>query len=137
MPPSPPARSTGASSTASGRAATLAERCRSFRTSPTRSKSRVYAMDDGETDVCITEIGGTVGDIESQPFLEAIRQVAAEKGRGNVLFIHVPLIVSIPGSGELKSKAHAAFRQGAALPRHPAGYPRLPHGQPAARRCAP
>ena len=67
-------------------------------------KSRVYAMDDGETDVCITEIGGTVGDIESQPFLEAIRQVAAEKGRGNVLFIHVPLIVSIPGSGELKSK---------------------------------
>ena len=43
-------------------------------------KSRVYAMDDGETDVCITEIGGTVGDIESQPFLEAIRQVAAEKG---------------------------------------------------------
>ena len=45
-----------------------------------------------------------MGDIESQPFLEAIRQVAAEKGRGNVLFIHVPLIVSIPGSGELKSK---------------------------------
>ena len=57
-----------------------------------------------EYDVIITEIGGTVGDIESQPFLEAIRQVAAEKGRGNVLFIHVPLIVSIPGSGELKSK---------------------------------
>ena len=55
-------------------------------------------------DVIITEIGGTVGDIESQPFLEAIRQVAAEKGRENVLYIHVPLIVSIPGSGELKSK---------------------------------
>ena len=49
-------------------------------------------------------LGGTVGDIESQPFLEAIRQVAAEKGRENVLYIHVPLIVSIPGSGELKSK---------------------------------
>ena len=67
-------------------------------------KRRVYAMDDGRTDVVITEIGGTVGDIESQPFLEAIRQVAAEKGRENVLYIHVPLIVSIPGSGELKSK---------------------------------
>ena len=67
-------------------------------------KRRIYAMDDGRTDVVITEIGGTVGDIESQPFLEAIRQVAAEKGRENVLYIHVPLIVSIPGSGELKSK---------------------------------
>ena len=67
-------------------------------------KSRVYAMDDGQTDVVITEIGGTVGDIESQPFLEAIRQVAAEQGRENVLYIHVPLIVTIPGSGELKSK---------------------------------
>ena len=67
-------------------------------------KGRVYAMDDGQTDVVITEIGGTVGDIESQPFLEAIRQVAAEQGRENVLYIHVPLIVTIPGSGELKSK---------------------------------
>lgn len=49
-------------------------------------------------------LGGTVGDIESQPYLEAIRQVAAEKGRENVLYIHVPLVVSIPGTGELKSK---------------------------------
>ena len=67
-------------------------------------KRRIYDMDDGDTDVAISEIGGTVGDIESQPFLEAIRQVAAERGRENVLFIHVPLIVTIPGSGELKSK---------------------------------
>ena len=67
-------------------------------------KRRIYAMEDGSTDIIISEIGGTVGDIESQPFLEAIRQVAVEKGRENVLFIHVPLIVSIPGSGELKSK---------------------------------
>ena len=52
----------------------------------------------------ICEIGGTVGDIESQPFLEAIRQVAVEKGKKNVLFIHVPMIVQIPGTGELKSK---------------------------------
>ena len=67
-------------------------------------KRRLYAMDDGRTDVVIAEIGGTVGDIESQPYLEAIRQVAAEQGRGNVLYIHVPPVVSIPGSGELKSK---------------------------------
>ena len=67
-------------------------------------KRRLYAMDDGHTDVVIAEIGGTVGDIESQPYLEAIRQVAAEQGRGNVLYIHVPLVVSIPGSGEVKTK---------------------------------
>ncbi len=67
-------------------------------------KRRLYAMDDGRTDVVIAEIGGTVGDIESQPYLEAIRQVAAEQGRGNVIYIHVPLVVSIPGSGDLKSK---------------------------------
>ncbi|MCI7734970.1 MAG: CTP synthase, partial [Dysosmobacter sp.] len=67
-------------------------------------KSRIYAMADENVDVVISEIGGTVGDIESQPFLEAIRQVAAERPHGDVLFIHVPLIVQIPGSGELKSK---------------------------------
>ena len=67
-------------------------------------KRNVYTLDTPDTDVAIVEIGGTVGDIESQPFLEAIRQVAAERGRNNVMFIHVSLIVSIPGSGELKSK---------------------------------
>ena len=67
-------------------------------------KRRVYALDTPDTDVAIVEIGGTVGDIESQPFLESIRQVAAERGRHNVMFIHVSLIVSIPGTGELKSK---------------------------------
>ena len=66
-------------------------------------KNRVYSVSEN-TDVVITEIGGTVGDIESQPFLEAIRQVAVEVGRQDVMFIHVSLIVSIPGSGELKSK---------------------------------
>ena len=67
-------------------------------------KSRIYAMAGDDVDVVISEIGGTVGDIESQPFLEAIRQVASERPHGDVLFIHVPLIVQIPGSGELKSK---------------------------------
>ena len=67
-------------------------------------KRNIYALETPDTDVAIVEIGGTVGDIESQPFLESIRQVAAERGRHNVMFIHVSLIVSIPGSGELKSK---------------------------------
>ncbi len=67
-------------------------------------KRCIYQMESDDVDVLISEIGGTVGDIESQPFLEAIRQVAVEKGRQNVLYIHVPLIVQIPGSGELKSK---------------------------------
>ena len=67
-------------------------------------KRCIYSLDTPDTDVAIVEIGGTVGDIESQPFLESIRQVAAERGRHNVMFLHVSLIVSIPGTGELKSK---------------------------------
>ncbi len=67
-------------------------------------KERIYAMAGEDVDVVICEIGGTVGDIESQPFLEAIRQVRAERPLGDVVFIHVPLIVQVPGSGELKSK---------------------------------
>ena len=62
-------------------------------------KRNIYTLDGPEADVAIVEIGGTVGDIESQPFLEAIRQVAAERGRNNVMFIHVSLIVSIPAPG--------------------------------------
>jgi CTP synthase len=58
----------------------------------------------GEVDFVITEIGGTVGDIESLPFLEAIRQFRSEAGRGNVLNIHVTLVPYIQGSDELKSK---------------------------------
>lgn len=55
-------------------------------------------------DVCLVEIGGTVGDIESQPFLEAIRQFSVEVGRENCLFIHVTLVPYIDASHELKSK---------------------------------
>jgi len=55
-------------------------------------------------DVLITEIGGTTGDIESQPFLEAIRQISLEKGRENCLFIHVTLVPYLKGSNEHKSK---------------------------------
>jgi CTP synthase len=67
-------------------------------------KNSIYKMGRSGTDVVISEIGGTVGDIESQPYLEAIRQVSADVGRQNVLYVHVSLIVNIPGSNELKSK---------------------------------
>ena len=68
-------------------------------------KDRVYRVGkQSETDVVITEIGGTVGDIESTPFLEAIRQVGKEVGRENAMYIHVTLVPFIAGSNELKSK---------------------------------
>lgn len=68
-----------------------------------RSQARPDA--EGNTpDVIITEIGGTVGDIESQPFLEAARQVRADLGRENVAFVHVSLIPFLPAAGELKTK---------------------------------
>lgn len=57
-----------------------------------------------EADVVITEIGGTIGDIESQPFIEAIRQVGHEVGTGNALYIHVTLVPYLKASGEHKSK---------------------------------
>ena len=68
-------------------------------------KDRLYRVGkDGSTDVVITEIGGTVGDIESTPFLEAIRQASIELGKENAVFIHVCLLPYISGSKELKSK---------------------------------
>lgn len=68
-------------------------------------KDRVYsAANEANADIVITEIGGTVGDIESTPFLEAIRQVGTEQGRENVCYIHVTLVPYIAGSEELKSK---------------------------------
>lgn len=59
---------------------------------------------DDEADIAIVEIGGTAGDIESLPFLEAIRQLAAEVGRANSLFVHLTLIPYLRASGELKTK---------------------------------
>lgn len=68
-------------------------------------KSFVYSVGEKtDADVVITEIGGTTGDIESQPFLEAIRQISLDVGRENCLFIHVTLIPYIKSSGEYKSK---------------------------------
>ena len=67
-------------------------------------KERMLAMEEGHPDVVIHEIGGTVGDIESLPFLEAARQVRHEIGRENVFFLHVSLVPYIKPSGEMKTK---------------------------------
>lgn len=67
-------------------------------------KDKVYSLAKTGADVVITEIGGTVGDIESLPFLEAIRQVGIENNPEDVIYIHVTLLPYISGSNELKSK---------------------------------
>ena len=68
-------------------------------------KDFIYkAQEESGADIMICEIGGTTGDIESLPFLEAIRQVAQDKGRENCLFLHVTLIPYLESSGEHKSK---------------------------------
>ena len=67
-------------------------------------KDRIRAMASPEVDVVITEIGGTVGDIESLPFLEAARQIRQDVGRDNVFYLHVSLVPYIGPSGELKTK---------------------------------
>ena len=67
-------------------------------------KSRILAMGGPDVDVVITEVGGTVGDIESLPFLEAIRQIRHEIGRDRCFFLHVSLLPYIGPAGELKTK---------------------------------
>ena len=67
-------------------------------------KDRIRAMASSEIDIVITEVGGTVGDIESLPFLEAARQIRQEVGRENVFYLHVSLVPYIGPSGELKTK---------------------------------
>ena len=67
-------------------------------------KRYIYRNAETGADVCLVETGGTIGDIESQPFLEAIRQFSVEYGRENCLFIHVTLVPYLAASDELKSK---------------------------------
>ncbi len=69
-----------------------------------KRRMRLQAASDPRPDVIITEIGGTVGDIESQPFIEAARQVRHELGRTNVFFVHVSLVPYLGASGEQKTK---------------------------------
>ncbi len=67
-------------------------------------KQHITSLADGDPDVVIIEVGGTVGDIESLPFLEAIRQLRADVGRDNVLYIHIALVPYVASAGELKTK---------------------------------
>ncbi|ANP72163.1 CTP synthase [Cryobacterium arcticum] len=69
-----------------------------------KRRMRLQASDEPRPDVIITEVGGTVGDIESQPFIEAARQVRHELGRKNVFFVHVSLVPFMAASGEQKTK---------------------------------
>ena len=69
-----------------------------------KRRMRLQASDELRPDVIITEIGGTVGDIESQPFIEAARQVRHELGRNNVFFVHVSLVPFLGAAGEQKTK---------------------------------
>ncbi|GAA1575740.1 CTP synthase [Leucobacter aridicollis] len=73
-------------------------------TNEIKRRMRLQAEQDPQPDVIITEIGGTVGDIESQPFLESARQVRHELGRKNVIFVHVSLVPFMGASGEQKTK---------------------------------
>ena len=69
---------------------------------------------DGDPDVVIVEVGGTVGDIESLPFLEAIRQMRKDVGRTNVLYVHVTLLPALAATGRAQDQADPALGQGAA-----------------------
>ncbi len=69
-----------------------------------KRRMRLQATEVPRPDVIITEIGGTVGDIESQPFIESARQIRHELGRGNVFFVHVSLVPFMGASGEQKTK---------------------------------
>ncbi len=67
-------------------------------------KQAILSLDDGEAEIALVEIGGTVGDIESQPFLEAIRQLRFDLGRERTAFLHLTLVPYIASAGEIKSK---------------------------------
>ena len=91
---------------------------------------------DGKADVVIVEVGGTVGDIESLPFLEAIRQMRKDVGRGNVLYVHVTLLPASVRHGRAQDQADPALGQGAAQHRHPARRDHRPLRPGSARRPA-
>ena len=67
-------------------------------------KDRIYKFENTDIDIVITEIGGTIGDIEGASIIEAIRQVGLEKNPEDVIYIHVTLLPYISGSNEIKSK---------------------------------
>ena len=100
---SPPAASTATSSPRSGAAIISARPSRSSRTSPTRSRNS-RSPTPTDCDFVICEIGGTVGDIESLPFIESIRQLRNDLGRDQTVSVHTTLVPWIAAAGELKTK---------------------------------
>ena len=90
-------------------------------------KSVIHKLAGDDVDVVITEIGGTVGDIESQPFLEAIRQFALDIGKENCLYIHLTLVPYLKAAARVEDEADAALGRAAAPDRYPARHPDLPH----------
>ena len=98
-------------------------------------KSRIRSVAEAtDTDVVITEIGGTVGDIESNPFLEAIRQFRREVGPENVLYMHVTLVPYIDTAGRAEDEADPALGQRAPPHRYPPRRARVPLDRAAAAR---
>ena len=85
-----------------------------------KRRMRLQSQDDPQPDVIITEVGGTVGDIESQPFLEAARQLRHELGRDSVFFVHVSLVPVHGGIRGAEDQADPALRRCPASGRHPA-----------------
>ena len=90
-------------------------------------KAGLRAVSD-DVDIVLAEIGGTVGDIESQPYLEAIRQFRRDVGREHTLYIHLTLGALHRRLRRTQDEADAAQRPRPALHRHPAGHPAVPHG---------
>ena len=84
------------------------------------------SAEQSDADVVISEIGGTVGDIESLPFLEAIRQFRREAGAENVLYVHVTLVPYVDSAGRAEDEADAALRERATAHRYPPRRRRLP-----------
>ena len=90
-------------------------------------KSRFYRNDNEDiTQIAIIEVGGTVGDIESQPFLESIRQFQYDVGKENAIIIHVTLIPYLSASGEMKTKPTQASKRVTGY-RNTAGYTCMPY----------
>ena len=96
-------------------------------------KRRIRDAAEG-ANVCIGEVGGTVGDIESLPFLEAIRQFGWDVGRENALYVHLTLVPLHPDGRRAQDQADAAQREGADRARHPARHPPLPRRRSRSRR---
>ena len=89
-------------------------------------KRRIKRVATDDVDVVITEVGGTVGDIEILPFLEAIRQMRKDAGRDNVCYLHVTLVPFVGPVAGAEDQADPALGHRAAQPRHPARHHRVP-----------